>query len=120
MQSVNCIFFQLRWLESNLRSSPNSTLIIGLIVIGLLGYLTFACAGGDANGNSFCGQNGVSSLIIAALVCAFLYFIYKRFTPPRTQPDQPHEDGETEKFIEATVPPFDQIIQAAPVGYANV
>ena len=70
MQTINCLFFQLRWLENNIRSSSNPQLIIVLILICLIGYLTFGCSQSDSQDSIdyFCGERGVSSLIVFALI----------------------------------------------------
>jgi hypothetical protein len=111
LQSVNCIFYQLQWLESNLRTASNTTLAIVVLVVCLLGYITFACSGSSEGDGYFCGSGGVPSLLVAALVCSMIYFLYKRLTSGGQQnsASQPADEEEREKFIHATVPPFDQI-----------
>ena len=89
--------------------------------------MTFVCGSGSDNGISmFCGERGASSLIFAVLVMSFCYFLYKRLrdqtiqTSPRN--NDHNNDEEREKFIHATVPPFDQLSapRSAPMGFMKV
>ena len=118
-QSVNCLFWQLHWLEQNILRGSNERLVIGLLILILVGYMTFGCASTDSTNNSnsssgtdyFCGNGGVSWLILLAAIGVIVYYLYKRSVMRDTvvSDDPNYRPEEREKFISATVPPFDQI-----------
>lgn len=109
MQSINCLFLQLRWLESNLRTGSNETVILVIILVCFIGYFSLACSGESTTNGFGCGENGVSSLMLMAVIVSILYFLYKRFSSHQNAARVDSDETEREKFIHATVPPFDQI-----------
>ena len=121
MQTINCLFFQLRWLENNIRSSSNPQLIIVLILICLIGYLTFGCSQSDSQDsiNYFCGERGVSSLIVFALIVGIGYFFYKRYRDGVNNGASSTSNNfneEREKMIYSSVPSFDPVASAPPMA----
>lgn len=117
LQSINCLFLQIRWLESNLRGASNEKLAVVLILVCLIGYFTFSCSGGTESVGYFCGENGISSLIVVVLIMTIAYFLYKRFNErvDSSPPDDAAFDEEREKFLRGPVAPFDQISMAHAV-----
>jgi hypothetical protein len=77
-RSINCLFWNLEWLERNIVNGSSERIIMVLIIVGLVGYMTFACSSDNAS-NEFCGGNGVSSLIFCAAIGVIVYFFYKRY-----------------------------------------
>jgi hypothetical protein len=119
LQSINCLFLQIRWLENNLRGASNEKLAVVLILVCLIGYYTFGCSGGAENIAYACSEDGVSTLIVLALVLIIAYFLYKRYQDraDNSPPADAGFDEEREKFIREPVAPFDQIsiAHAVPV-----
>ncbi len=123
LQSLNCLFYQLRWLEGQIRHAPNEQIAIVLVLVGLLGYNTFICNGQTNEENGyFCGENGVSGLIVCAVLSIIAYFFYKRFQDqqnPSVAVATRDDSDEQEKFLGASVPPFEQIEMGQPARVAG-
>lgn len=118
LQSINCLLYQLRWLEGQIRHAPNEQIAIVLVLVGLLGYYTFVCNGETNEENGyFCGENGVSGLIACAVLSVIAFFFYKRFHDrnPTVTIAERVESDEQEKFLGASVPPFEQIELGQPI-----
>jgi len=108
-QSINCLFMQLRWLESHLRHSSTEQIAIVFVLVSLLGYYTFVC-NGQTNPDSgyFCGDNGVSAMIAGAVLSIIGYFLYKRYKDSQS-PSGPVDPSEQEKFLDASAPSYAQV-----------
>lgn len=120
-QSINCLFYQLRWLEGHIRHAPNEQIAIVLVLVGLLGYYTFICNGETNEENGyFCGENGVSGLIACAVLSIIAYFFYKRYQDQNQSAAVALRDDsdEQEKFLGPSVPSFEQIEMGQPMCMA--
>ena len=106
-QSINCLFLQLRWLESNLRNGSNEQIALVLLLVSLLGYYTLVCKSQTNEENGyFCGERGVSALIVCAVLSIVAYFLYKRF---RNGPTVTNDPFEQEPFIDGSQSPYNRV-----------
>lgn len=117
-QSINCLFLQVRWLERNLRHGSNEQIGMVLLLVCLVGYYTLSCSGSDVDTTGyFCGERGVSTLIVIAVIGIIVYFLWKRFQqPPPASNSDSNGNDEQDMLINATVAPFEQIEMGVPRG----
>lgn len=76
-QSINCLFWQLRWLESNVTEEQGGRAGLVLVILAFAVYYTFGCnSSSDVDGcKDWVVQIGIISIL--ALVAAYL--LYKRY-----------------------------------------
>ena len=117
-QSINCLFLQIRWLERNIRHGTNEQIGMVLLLVCLVGYYTLSCSGNDVDTiGYFCGERGVTTLIVLAVVGIIVYFLWKRYQQSSSSDDDTRNGDEQDQLIPATVVPFDQVEMGIPKHY---
>eukprot|EP01038_Epipyxis_sp_PR26KG_P006715 gene6715-9208_t len=83
-QSINCLFWQIRWLEDNIRGSSSPLLLIVFVIIVLCLILTFDKE--NSIMKSILGQNiqgfDTSYIVYIFIIGLIGWFLYKRFSDP--------------------------------------
>lgn len=75
-QSINCLFFQLRWLEGNCRRESGAVFFVVLFLIAFCVVYLWKC------GNATSCDSDTMNILVYALILSILgYFVYMR-TPP--------------------------------------
>ena len=119
-QSVNCLFWQLQWLERNILQGSNERICITLLIVILIGYMTFSCSSNDGTTVGYlCGENGVSMLVLITVIGVIVYYLYKRYLLSQDTSSTDNDHEEREKFVPASVPPFEQIEMGRPISVAR-
>lgn len=101
-QSINCLFLQLRWLESHALHEQGGRAGLVLVILAFAVYYTFGCnSSTDEDG---CKDWVVQIGIITILALVAVYLLYKRWLLHRNNPIitagvAVEDNGEEDKLI---------------------
>jgi hypothetical protein len=102
-ESINCLIFQVNWLESNLRNIQGPKVAIVLLILGFCGYYTFGC--NSSTDGELCKDNVVGMGIISIMLVLILYFMWQCYQRRRMRMEEensvPHAEvvEEEESFL---------------------
>lgn len=122
LESVNCLFLQLQWLERNvLTQGQGPRMILVFVILGFCVYYTFVCAGGN---NDTCQKNVIQVGVAAIILLVVIYLIYKKWQLSQSQRGETSDDEEQNKLIgvpiataTASAPPLQSFpMQNLPAG----
>eukprot|EP01031_Cornospumella_fuschlensis_P037311 gene37311-45298_t len=83
-QSINCLFWQLRWLESNLNNENGPTLLLVLAILGFAGLYTY-CSSSDFHGG-ICSDASTTAGVVIVLFLVGIWLMRKRLFGSRSLP----------------------------------
>lgn len=98
-----------------MRHGTNEQIGMVLLLVCLVGYYTLSCSGSDVDTTGyFCGERGVSTLIVIAVIGIIVYFLWKRFQQPAGSESNNNGGDEQDMLLNAAVAPFEQIEMGVP------
>lgn len=114
-QSINCLFWQLRWLEGNLNNESGPTLLLVLAILGFAGFYTY-CSSTELDGG-ICSDFIITVGVVLVLVLVGVWLMRKRLFVSRSIPtaEAVSFESEREKMLGSSSNPLRDIEMVRPM-----
>lgn len=78
LQSINCIFLQVHWLEQNILRGSNSRIVISMALILCVSYVSLFCS--STVEGFICKSVDPGTIVVFAVFAVIGYFLFKRYS----------------------------------------
>ncbi|RYH06595.1 hypothetical protein EON65_42690 [archaeon] len=114
-QSINCLFWQLRWLEGNINSENGPTLLLVLAIVSFAGFYTYCSSSGLEGG--ICSDVNTTIGVVVVLILVGIWLMRKRLFINRAIPtaEAVSFESEREKMLSSASAPLRDIEMVRPL-----